>query len=54
VKVIEHSVFKGVESERCASFSAALKAGKPVYTASEPTLADGTFICLFFRQAVGH
>ncbi|XP_025111403.1 uncharacterized protein LOC112574492 [Pomacea canaliculata] len=31
----------GVESERCASFSAALKAGKPVYTKSCSTLADG-------------
>ncbi|KAK7468186.1 hypothetical protein BaRGS_00036599 [Batillaria attramentaria] len=31
----------GVESERCASFSAALKAGHPVYTKSLSTLADG-------------
>ncbi|KDR16615.1 uncharacterized protein LOC110832432 isoform X2 [Zootermopsis nevadensis] len=31
----------GVESERCASFSRALKAGKPVYTPIESTLADG-------------
>ena len=32
---------QGVESERCASFSAALAAGKPVQVASEPTIADG-------------
>jgi threonine dehydratase len=31
----------GVESEQCASFSAALKAGRPVYTKALPTLADG-------------
>jgi len=31
----------GVESERCASFSRALNAGKPVYTPIESTLADG-------------
>ncbi|XP_069944264.1 uncharacterized protein [Cherax quadricarinatus] len=31
----------GVESERCASFSAAMKAGKPVYVKAESTLADG-------------
>ncbi|XP_048761123.1 L-threonine ammonia-lyase-like [Ostrea edulis] len=31
----------GVESERCASFSEALKAGKPVHTEASSTLADG-------------
>lgn len=31
----------GVESERCASFSKALAAGKPVYVPIEATLADG-------------
>lgn len=31
----------GAESERCASFSSALKAGKPVYTKADSTLADG-------------
>nr|CAD7431809.1 unnamed protein product [Timema monikensis] len=31
----------GVESERCASFSKAVKAGMPVYTKIESTLADG-------------
>lgn len=31
----------GVESERCASFSAALEAGKPVAVANGPTIADG-------------
>ncbi|XP_045132852.1 mucin-5AC-like isoform X2 [Portunus trituberculatus] len=31
----------GVESERCASFSGAMKAGKPVYIRAESTLADG-------------
>jgi len=34
---------KGVEAERCASFSAAMKAGKPVITPVQPTLADGIF-----------
>ncbi|KAK7793991.1 hypothetical protein R5R35_003955 [Gryllus longicercus] len=31
----------GVESERCASFTNAVKANKPVYTPIESTLADG-------------
>ncbi|XP_013413601.1 uncharacterized protein LOC106175947 [Lingula anatina] len=31
----------GVESERCCSFSNALKAGKPIYTKASSTLADG-------------
>ncbi|XP_076057757.1 uncharacterized protein LOC143035096 [Oratosquilla oratoria] len=31
----------GAESERCASFSEAMKAGRPVYTKAETTLADG-------------
>lgn len=31
----------GVESERCASFSEALKHGKPIYTKADSTLADG-------------
>ncbi|XP_042240424.1 nascent polypeptide-associated complex subunit alpha, muscle-specific form-like isoform X2 [Homarus americanus] len=31
----------GVESEKCASFSAAMKAGRPVYVKAESTLADG-------------
>ncbi|KAA0202301.1 hypothetical protein HAZT_HAZT001295 [Hyalella azteca] len=31
----------GVESENCASFSAALRTGAPVYTKPESTLADG-------------
>ena len=32
---------QGVESERCASFSEALKAGKPVRTDVSSTIADG-------------
>lgn len=32
---------QGVESERCASFSAAMKTGRPVYVKAESTLADG-------------
>ncbi|XP_069128311.1 L-threonine ammonia-lyase-like isoform X2 [Argopecten irradians] len=32
----------GVESETCPSFAEALKAGKPVYTSTTSTLADGT------------
>ena len=40
-------VVQGVESVRCSSFSAALKAGHPVYTQSDSTLADGMcYICL--------
>lgn len=31
----------GVESERCCSFSNALKAGQPMYTKADSTLADG-------------
>ncbi|MSR18588.1 MAG: threonine ammonia-lyase [Phycisphaerales bacterium] len=31
----------GVEPSRCASFQAALRAGRPVMVAGEPTLADG-------------
>eukprot|EP00128_Syssomonas_multiformis_P008837 Colp12_sorted_trinity150504_noHs@25985 len=31
----------GVEPERCASYTAALEAGKPVVAAIQPTLADG-------------
>lgn len=31
----------GAESERCASFSEAMKAGQPVYVKAESTLADG-------------
>ncbi|KAG1682375.1 L-threonine ammonia-lyase [Nymphon striatum] len=31
----------GVESERCASFTAAMKAGQAVYTTASTTLADG-------------
>lgn len=30
-----------VESEQCPSFSAAMEAGRPVYTAAQPSLADG-------------
>ena len=33
---------KGVESENCPSFSAALRAGRPVKVETLPTLADGT------------
>ena len=32
---------QGVESERCASFTASLEAGKPIYTKASSTLADG-------------
>jgi threonine dehydratase len=38
---IPHVEVIGVESEQCASFSAAMKAGRPVYTKALPTLADG-------------
>ncbi|KAF2366037.1 Tryptophan synthase beta subunit-like PLP-dependent enzyme [Trinorchestia longiramus] len=36
----------GVESEKCPSFSAALKNGSPVYTKPESTLADGLAVPL--------
>jgi len=36
-----YGFLQAVESEQCPSFSAAMKAGKPVYTASHPSLADG-------------
>ena len=32
---------QAVESEMCPSFTAAVKAGKPVYTDAKPSLADG-------------
>ena len=32
---------QAAESEMCPSFSAALTAGKPVYTSAQPSLADG-------------
>lgn len=32
---------QAAESEMCPSFSAAMKAGKPVYTDVQPSLADG-------------
>jgi hypothetical protein len=34
-------VFQGVEPERCPSFANALKAGKPVFTPTTPSIADG-------------
>ena len=33
--------FQGVEPERCASFSNAMKHKKPVYTNTIPSIADG-------------
>lgn len=36
-----HFFFQGVESQRCASFTAARAAGRPTYTPIESTLADG-------------
>ena len=32
---------QGVEAERCASFANAIKHGKPIYTTTEVSLADG-------------
>ena len=32
---------QGVESEKCASFTASLESGKPVYVRAMSTLADG-------------
>merc|ERR1719334_1518447 len=36
----------GAESVKCPSFSAAMKAGKPVYTKASSTLADGLAVPL--------
>ncbi|KAK3849941.1 hypothetical protein Pcinc_043322, partial [Petrolisthes cinctipes] len=46
LEIVEQALYPhvkviGVESERCASFSAAMKAGRPVYVKAESTLADG-------------
>ena len=38
---VSYNYFQGVESEKCKSFSAAMDAGKPVYTKAESSLADG-------------
>ena len=40
---------KAVESEMCPSFTAAMKAGKPVHTDVQPSLADGLAV-----PKVGH
>ena len=32
---------QAAESEQCPSFTAAMRAGEPVYTKSYPSLADG-------------
>jgi len=45
--VISDIFFQGVESERCASFKAAMDAGEPVYTPLRSTIADGNIIVLF-------
>ena len=34
-------LFQGVEPELCPSFTAAIKAGRPTYTHTEASLADG-------------
>ena len=39
-------VLQGVESERCASFTASLEAGKPLYCKSASSLADGLAVPL--------
>jgi threonine dehydratase len=36
----------GVESEKCASFTASLEAGRPIYTKASSTLADGLAVPL--------
>ena len=43
---IELYCHQGAESERCASFTASLEAGKPVYTKAHSTLADGLAVPL--------
>ena len=40
----------GAESVKCASFSAALKAGKPVYVKPGSTLADGLAVPMVSRE----
>ncbi len=39
--IIVTTCTQAAESEMCPSFSAAMKAGKPVYTDAQPSLADG-------------
>lgn len=39
--IITQLFFKGVESERCASYANAIENKKPVFTAIGGTLADG-------------
>jgi len=46
VRVLPLLNCQGVESERCASFQAAIAAGKPVYTEVQTTLADGNALSL--------
>ncbi|XP_076440664.1 L-threonine ammonia-lyase-like isoform X2 [Babylonia areolata] len=47
IKSLKPSVqIYGVESEKCASFSASLQAGHPMYTKSQSTLADGLAVPL--------
>jgi threonine dehydratase len=41
----------GVEPDRCASFTAAVKNGSPVQTESRPTLADGLAVTKVGRNA---
>lgn len=47
-------LFQGVESERCASFSEAMKAGKPVRTEVSSTIADGEAISSIFERVRQH
>ena len=41
LNIFSQIIVIGVESERCASFSSALKVGQPIYTKADSTLADG-------------
>ena len=41
----------GAESVKCPSFSAAMKAGKPVYTKASSTLADGLAVPLVSHES---
>ena len=41
IKAVLCTILQGVESERCASFTASMEAGKPIYTQAASTIADG-------------
>ena len=47
-------VLQAVESEQCPSFTAAMNAGKPVYTQVKSGLADGLAVPKVISSRTGH